>query len=209
MREKTPTPFIKRKNQGGFIATEFIFALIISAGVSIVFFAMNFTMSMVEISQYIAFSTARAFAAGDLSISDQESNGRTKFNSLINNPALKPLLNKPDGGWFKLTDLELRGGIDTNFDGEYGDNSIPQTGVRFNFTPKLLNLRIALLGRTSLDGEDYGAKITGLLMREPTWNECFNGYVTTRYEHILNLDQRFKELGNKPNEYVPLEDNGC
>ena len=204
---KQKRPFSQRKKQGGFIAAEFIFALIIAAGISIVFFAINFTLSMAEVAQYIAFSTARSYAAADINIGAQETNARDKFSSLMDNPTIKGIFR--DDGWFKITNLELRGTDSSNFDGDYTKSHTPQTGVRFNFTPRLLNLRIALIGKTSIDGEDYGAKITGLLIREPTWEECFYGQVRIRYEQIIKIDSRFQDLAKDTKDYVALEDNGC
>lgn len=204
---KQKRPFSQRKKQGGFIAAEFIFALIIAAGISIVFFAINFTLSMAEVAQYIAFSTARSYAAADINMGAQETNAREKFSSLMNNPTIKGIFR--DDGWFKITNLELRGSTSSNFDSDYASNRIPQTGARFTFTPRLLNLRVALIGRTSIDGEDYGAKITGLLIREPTWEECFNGQVRIRYEQIIKIDSRFQDLAKDTKDYLALEDNGC
>ena len=208
MKVLNTKPFSQRKKQGGFIAAEFIFAIMIAAGISIVFFAINFTMSMAEVAQYIAFSTARAYAAADVTIADQEANGRGKFNSLLNKPAIRGLFNNPDGGWFKLTNLELRGDSSSNFDSEYSESRIPQSGIRFKFTPKLLNLRIPLIGNTTTDGEDYGATINGLIIREPSQEEC-KKQVQARYDTIVTIDSRFSDLAKDTSSYMPLEDNGC
>lgn len=203
------------RNSRGLMSTEFIFALTLSVGLCIVLFSLNFTLSMAEVAQYIAFSAARAHAAGHIKIENQEEAARIKFNTLINHPVLKPLFNNPDGGWFVLNELEVRSGGTTgsDFNDSYPNaEERPQVGVRFNFTPKVLNLKIAFLGSTSedADGNAFSAKLTGLLIREPTFDECWNLQVKNRYDAIIELDPRYKVLGNnRKNQYVPMEDNGC
>lgn len=196
------------------ISAEFIFALVLCVGLCIVLFSLNFTLSMAEVAQYIAFSSARAHAAGHVDQTKQEQLAKDKFNQLINNPVLKPLFNNPDGGWFKLADLEVAGGGPSgqSFNSDYPseDDRVPQVGVRFGFYPKLLNLKIGFLGSTSEDGEGFSAKLTGLLIREPTQQECWELQVKGRYEAILNLDPRYKLLGDTgKSKYIPMEDNGC
>lgn len=204
------------QNSRGFISAEFIFSLTICVGLCIALFSLNFTLSMAEVAQYIAFSSARAHAAGHLDPSKQEQLAKDKFNELINNSVLKPLFNNSDDGFFKLTELDVRGGGQSgrNFESDYkpANDRIPMVGVRFNFNPRLLNLKIAFLGSTSEDpnGDGFSAKVTGFLIREPTQKECWDLQVKPRYTNILNLDPRYKILGaSGASKYNPMEDNGC
>lgn len=202
------------KNDRGMISAEFIFALVISAGICIVFFALNFTLSMAEVAQYIAFSAARAHAAGHVDQDKQIQMAKDKYQALLNNPVLQPLLNNPDGGWFLLSpQIDVRGGGESgaSFDSEYkvSEGRVPQVGVRFDFSPRLLGLRIAFLGSTTEDDAGYSAKITGFLIREPTQKECWDLQIKKRYSAILDLDSRFRELARDEQAYVPMEDNGC
>lgn len=202
------------RNSRGMLSAEFIFALVLCVGLCIVLFSLNFTLSMAEVAQYIAFSSARAHAAGHLDQDKQQQLAKDKFNELLNNPILKPLFNNSDGGWFKLADLEVAGGgasgMSFNSDYPNEENRVPQVGVRFNFYPKILNLKIGFLGSTSEDGEGFSAKITGFLIREPTQKECWELQIKSRYEAVLNLDSRYKVLGDtRKNKYAPMEDNGC
>lgn len=200
------------QNSRGMISAEFIFALVLCVGLCIVLFSLNFTLSMAEVAQYIAFSSARAHAAGHVDQGKQEQLAQEKFNTLINNPVLKPLFNNA-GGWFQLKGFEIRGGGnsgDFNNDYSYEEDRVPQIGVRFNFHPKILNLKIPFLGSTSEDGEGFSATITGLLIREPTQKECWELQIKERYKAIMNLDPRYKVLGSAGiNKYNPMEDNGC
>lgn len=204
------------QNSRGLISAEFIFSLVICVGLVIILFSLNFSLSMAEVAQYIAFSSARAHAAGHLDPEKQEKLGRDKFNELINNHVLKPLFNNPDSSWFKVSDLDIRGGGQSGRsfkdDYKFKENRTPEVGVRFNFNPRLLNIKIAFLGSTSDDnnGDGFSAKVTGFLIREPTQKECWDLQIKDRYSNILNLDSRYKLLGNSgANKYNPLEDNGC
>lgn len=216
MRRESRRIFKPLQNSRGFLTAEFIFSLVLCAGMCIVLFSLNFTMSMAEVAQYIAFSTARAHAAGHVDQDKQEQLAKDKYKELLNNAALKPLFNNPDGGWFKFSaEPEIRGGGQRNSFDEYGTNTtpdrVPQVGVRFDFQPRLLNLKIPFLGSTAEDPDaGFSAKISGLLIREPTSKECFDLQVKRRYEAILSLDDRYKKLGSSGvNKYVPMEDNGC
>lgn len=207
------------QNSRGMITAEFIFALVLSAGLCIVLFALNFTLSMAEVAQYVAFSSARAHAAGHVDQDKQEQLAKEKYRSLLNTPALKNLFNNGAEGWFILSaDLDVRGGGPSgrsfedypNFQTPDGDR-VPQVGVRFDFQPRILNLKLPFLGSTSEDPDaGFSTKITGMLIREPTQKECWELQVRQRYKEILNLDSRFRILGaSGENKYVPMEDNGC
>lgn len=203
-------------NNHGMISTEFIFSIILCVGLCVVLFSLTFTFSMAEVAQYIAFSTARAHAAAHVDQEKQEELARNKFNELTNSRVLKPLFNNPDGGWFKLGALNIRGGgASRNFGDIYptnvdpsGTQRTPQVGVRFSFQPKILNFKVPFLGSTAEDEDQgYSAQISGLLIREPTQKEC-NEQIKARYDSILDLDPRYKQYSNA-NKYMPLEDNGC
>jgi hypothetical protein len=202
-------------NPRGIISADFIFALILCVGLCVVLFSLNFTLSMAEVAQYIAFSAARAHASGHIDQDKQKVMGTNKYQELINNPVLKPLFNSPNGGWFKLVGFEIKGGgaSDGGFFDDYpkSETRVPQVGVRFKFIPTLLSRKIPFLGSTSEDGTEnsFSANVTGLLIREPSMKEC-KDQVSARYKNILDLDERYKQLGAaSQDKYFPLEDNGC
>lgn len=205
-------------NSRGMITTDFIFAMVICAGVCIVLFALNFTLSMVEVAQYIAFSTARAHAASQVDQNKQIEVARDKYRALLAQPAIATIFNKPGGeGWFQLSapnDVEIMGGgdFDSGFtDYPSADDRVPQVGVRFKFRPRVLNMRVAFLGATSEDPDaGFETNVAALLIREPTAEECWRQQQQPRYDAILNLDGRYRTLGEaRKSEYVPMEDNGC
>lgn len=205
------------RNSRGMLTAEFIFSLVLCAGICIVLFSLNFTLSMAEVAQYIVYSSARAHAAGHIDQDKQEQMAKEKYAELIANPVLKPLFSTAGTNWFVLSETpDVRGGgpSQKSFDDIYpahsSDQRVPQVGVRINFQPKLLNVKIAFLGSTAEDDQGYSAHVAALLIREPTQKECWDLQVRQRYSAILNLDSRFKQLGaSGQNKYIPTEDNGC
>ncbi len=214
--EQSKRAFRPLQNSRGMITAEFIFALVLSAGLCIVLFALNFTLSMAEVAQYVAFSSARAHAAGHVDQDKQEQLAKEKYKALLNTPALKNLFNNGSEGWFILSaELDVRGGGATGRSfSEYPNqvaDRVPQVGVRFDFQPRILNLKLPFLGSTSEDPDSgFSTKITGLLIREPTQKECWDLQVRQRYKAILDLESRYRILGaSGENKYAPMEDNGC
>lgn len=215
--KRTTTTFLN--NQSGFIFADFIFSLVIAASCCIVLFALTFTFTMVEISQYVVFSASRAHSAAHLDVDQQQKMGNDKFNELIKKPALNTLLNSKDGPWFVLGPIEIRSGgtNGSTFNDDYAgyENRIPFVGARANFTAKLLTLKLPLIGQTNTSGDPLSAKLTAFLIREPTQKECFDDQVKKRYAQIMELEGgRLKgsgttDAGGKVDSYIPAEDNGC
>lgn len=205
---------VLNSNQG-FIAGEFIFALTLSAGFCLLLFALTYTLGMIEVSQYIAFSMSRAHMASHLDEDQQRQQAFKKMKQLVDGKALKPLFSEDGVGWFTLSNPEIRGGTGSGdtatFDKDYGaDPKKSHTGVRLTFSSKILNFRIPFIGKTAIDEEHgFSTKITAFLFREPNVKECLQ-QMSNRYNLILELDGRLKELAGKlPDKYIPLEDNGC
>lgn len=203
------------RNERGFLSADFLFAIIIASGLCIVFFSLTFTLSMVEVGQYIAYSVSRAHSASHKTQDDQVATAKAKFASFQKNKVLRPLFSN---GWFEITKLDIRGAGETgkNFNDRYpegkSDLSMPQVGIRLNFEANILDRKITLLGSTN-SGEGFKAFLTGLMIREPSAKECFDQIRKARYNAILKLDPsgRFEKVAGTASEkdYVPMEDNGC
>jgi len=202
------------RNSEGFLSADFLFSLVISCGLCAVFFCLTFTLSMVEVGQYIAFSVTRAHSAAQQTQDQQIAAAKAKFASLQKNKILGPLFTN---GWFAITNLDIRGGGQDGKDftdryprGDANKPNIPQVGVRLNFEAKLLKMNVPFLGSTD-NGDGFNAFLTGLMIREPTSKECRDQLKNDRYKAIMNLDQRFKTIVGNGSEqyYVPMEDNGC
>lgn len=209
------------------LSVDFLFAMTMAAVLCMMTFAFATTLSMIEIAQYVAFSTSRAHAAAHEDQQRQVALAEGKFNSFTKAgvfPALSPLLSND---WFELdpTSLDIRGGGQgmagggsSTFNEEYGfeENSIPQTGIRFRFRAKILKMNVPLLGALS-EEDDFGTWVTGLLIREPTSEECRKSFETNiRFTALKKLDRhnRFQRAISIPGAradqaYFPMEDNGC
>lgn len=212
--------FGKRKlqDQHGIIAADYLFAFVIAMGLFMVLFALTFTLSITSISQYIAFSAARSFSAAHRDLEMQESLARNKFNELKNNPVFAPLFTN---GWFELQIESVRSGGESgrSFSEDYndridgsGERRTPSVGIRLNFVSSILNFRNPILG--DAQGEDeagFQTRITGMMNREPSAQECMNQMQrSVRYSQILKLDPRLGILAAPVQQkYFPTEDNGC
>lgn len=216
------------KDRRGFLSVDFLFAMTIAAVLLMMSFAFTTTLSMIEIAQYIAFSTARAHAAGHETQEKQALIARKKFEAYQDDklfPALAPLLKN---GWFALDPktLDIRGGghptsgstgetFDEDYGFDQGSRAVSQIGVRFRMQAKILKMNIPFLGTLSED-DDFGTYVTGLLLREPTSEECRRLFEQNqRFNAILDQDSRFRGIyqggtpGSKQGAYMPMEDNGC
>lgn len=189
------------KQESGFIMLDFIFALTVSFGFAIIFFALSFTLSMVEMSQYITFATARAYSAANVSPDAQQDIGRRKFAELRAAPMVKTILNT---GWITLGEAEFG-----DFAGDYnsaGDNSV-FVGARIPFRANVLNMRIPVLGNTVNDSGTGFAMLNAYLLREVTTQECLNGFTSQRYGKLLQLNSRYSGLPT--DSAAVITDNGC
>lgn len=215
MNSRIENPAYLLYGSRGFLAADFLFSIVIASGLCVVFFCLAFTLSMAEVGQYIAYSVSRSHAAAHKTQDDQEKAAKAKFASLQKNPVLRPLFSN---GWFEIGNLEIRGAGVTgkNFADRYPkeDSSakgVPQVGIRLSFEAKMLNLKIPMLGSTDPNAGGFKAFLTGLMIREPTSEECRNQIKNDRFKAILDLDQRFNKIVGSAAEkdYVPMEDNGC
>lgn len=218
-------------NQRGLLSVDFLFSLILAMVLTFMLLSISLTYSAVEISQYIAFSAARAHAAADMTVKDQKDKGLAKLDDLIKkNKVFQTLLGKSSAeAWFSLKLKDLRSGGNSSVGGDSSENynaeyppdpfpatgGIPQVGLRLDFEARLLRMKVGFLGSTNDNsGVGYKAVVTGLLMREPTQKECQDLMSDQkRYQNILRLDPRYGSIVSKngvnTGKFFPMEDNGC
>jgi len=215
MKSGIENPAAMLKNSKGFLSTDFLFSIVIASCLCAVFFSFSFTLSMVEVGQYIAFSVSRAYSAAHKTQDDQEKAAKAKFTSLQKNKVLAPLFSN---GWFEIGNLDIRGGGDgdKDFSDRYPKEDsqvrgVPQTGIRLDFEARILDIKVPLLGPTDPGQQGFKAFLTGLMIREPTAKECRDQIKNQRYKAILDLDSRFSKIAGpgSQRDYVPMEDNGC
>lgn len=207
-----------KTDEAGFVAAEFVFALTMAAGIGIALFAITYTLTVVEVAQYIAFATSRAQIAAHIDIDSQEKRGLDTYNLLKKNDVFKRLFSfkKNSTAWFSLppTPEQKLGRNVSDVFSEYPitNNRVPSTGVRIRFVSKILNLKLPLLGRLmGEDSEGLSANVTSFLMREPTQKEC-QTQMSLRSNAIFSLDSRFQSYTTSvsgTNKGFSMEDNGC
>lgn len=207
---------VQTKNNKGFLTIEFTVALLISVAFSMMFYMMAFTLSGALVAQYVAFSVGRVYSGAHIAIQDQESLAKNKFKSLMSTPGLGKLFQQ---GWFTLAldSQPFRSGYNGETFNEYAGSAdgtrLSTTGVRLVFTTKMFDLKLGPLGSTNPSGDNFSAKITGFMLRNPTMEECQTYMkVENRHRALIELDNRYKIYDPSPGSntnYVPIEDNGC
>jgi hypothetical protein len=200
------------KNEAGFLSLDFIFALMIVVGFSIVLFALSFTLSIVEIAQYITFSSARSFYSAHFTKDDQIQMGTKKYQELLEQPAIKPLF-RP-GGWFELQTPD--GAPVGDYNRIYAAKGVQSTGSGFSFfgsrirlVANIMDLRFPIIGTTSDSPGAFSANVSSYISREPTEQECREGFENLRYKQIMELSNVYKNPANDGSGFTPIVDNGC
>ena len=191
-------------NESGIITLDFIFAITLAFGFSIIFFAMSFTLSMVEVAQYITFSSARSYHSANVTEEAQKDLGKQKYDQLKNVGIFKTILKT---GWITMGEIELG-----NFSGEYqddlaGPNAI-FVGAKVPFRSTVLNLRLPFLGDTAHDSSTGSATLNAYLMREVSTEECREKFTRHRLEMLKVLDTRYNSVPTQGSEAL-ITDNGC
>ena len=204
------------KNSVGIITIDFLISLLIASVFCTVLFVFTFTFTVIEISQYIAYSTGRAFIAGHLTPDDQVKMATNKFKQFIGPGGNKEIMPLFQNGWYELSPPDIRGAGESgkSFADDYGlgpdSKNSSYSGIRLRFNAKLLMLNFGILGSTSKSGDGFFANVTGLLIREPSTQECQKQLtLDNRYRAILDLDPRFNDYRATSDKYLPMEDNGC
>lgn len=223
---------LKRKslhNESGFIVADFLFAFVMTIGVGIFIFAITFSLATIEVGQYIVWSTARNYAAANVTVPAAQSQAREKFKALAEQ---FPLLTNVggDSSWFELSEADLKISDDlTSDDTTLGitgadaanDFRQPWTGASTVIRLKLFSgLTIPFLGKVIADGSTLEFPIRAFLIRNVSRNECerfFNGSGSGP-----RIDLGIKKLedgklakdtwglaGESPTNIIHGEDNGC
>ncbi len=200
------------KSQSGFVTAEFMFAVVIAFGMTILTFAFTFTLSTVEVTQYVLFSAARAHSAANYDKESQQKQARLKYTSLVTSKVLSPLFNN---GWFEIAkpeQIEIRSGDGVNFEREYststGDSRHNMQGVRGFITAKILQMRLPMIGDITPDDDGFKANLSAVMIREPSLKEC-QDYMGQRAAAVWNTNSGFGKFKTSANANIPWEDNGC
>jgi hypothetical protein len=190
-------------SEKGILTLDLMFALVLVAAFSMVLFAMMFTLSLTSVAQYISFTSARSFSLAHFSQADQEEAASQKFRSLMENEVLAPVM---EGPLFRITEFEPG-----DFNEEYeptNPNARVFWGVRLEILSNMLSFRVPIFGSTDSD-RGFRAWVNSYLMREPTENECREGFFADRYETILNRVGANTGLNPQAVLTGMVFDNGC
>lgn len=196
-------------NERGLITIDFIFAFVLVFSLTILLFALSLTLSVIEITQYITFASARNYFAAHVSQEAQTDLAKRKFDQLVKLPVFRPLFK---GEWFRLSSPEVGREADQRFQQEYPDNLAGPTGtvfagVRVTLTAKVLEMRIPFFGPTFDQEDGFTTRISTFLAREPSTQECVE-VTLRRYNFLRTLDPRYAtppEIGYADR----MGDNGC
>ena len=192
-------------NQKGTSSLDFIFALVLVSGMSMLMFALTLTLSVTEITQYITYASARAYLGAHNSEAEQRALAQEKFLEVQKSPPIRPLYER---GWFKLGEVQI-GDFSSEYPQAPADDADNMVGVRVKLTALLLDFRVPFFGSTVPEGNALSADVTSFLMREPTDQEC-RRFNEQRYGAILRLSNTYAQPNTSDEQkYAVVSDNGC
>lgn len=204
----------KLRDQRGVIVADFVFSIILAAGLGTILFAMSYTLAVVEVTQYISYSVARAAMAGNKNPIEQERKARAKYTQMTTDKGAVGTLYSTS--WFTLgaaDKVDVRQGPTGNgsmFDQDLAGGTDKRNwfiGVSIPLTVGLLKMNLPLIGDTAPD-DDEGPEtsLNSMLIRDPTEKEC-KDFFEQRRSALKNLPsgKQYFQSGS----YIPLEDNGC
>jgi len=202
-------------NQSGVVTVEFIFSFVIASCLSVLLFTVCYTLSVVEVSQYVVFASARAHLASNKDPSAQRQAAIAKFTQLTTGRSAIATLY--DGTWFviaKPSELDIRQGLTGDgrtFGADLAGGSDLRNwfiGVSAPLTAKIMAMTLPILGSTNPDndGNFFKTRVNAMMIREPSQKEC-QDFMEQRRSALSALPsgQKFYQ----PNSYVAIEDNGC
>ena len=195
------------RDERGYITLDFIFASLLVAGMFTACFALCLTLSMVEVAQYMTFSSARAAFSGHISVAAQRSLGQRKWAQLAGSAPYKQLFFQ-ENSLFSLGAPQV-GDFNSEFPYDIDADNATFIGARSRFRAKALEFSIPMWGSVAPpeDGGFY-ANVTTYLSREPNDDECAS-FVDTRFGEIRKLDPAYASGLRFVDKYRRIADNGC
>lgn len=207
----------------GAVTTEFIFSFIIASGLSIVLFALSYTLLVVETLQYVSFAVARSHLAGNLTPQKQIEAGQKKYQALTQSDGAIATIFK--SSWFEIgtqDEIQFRQGVSAegtggarDFSADLGGGGINPhmrfQGVSLRFLPKILNFRIMGLGSTNPeeDPSTFETRINTMLIREVSQSECREFFKQRSAADVWRPIVENSNLTIVPSDFSLVEDNGC
>lgn len=190
------------RNQKGFLALDFVFGLSLAGGALLIALAMCLTLTVIEVAQYVAFSTSRAFYAAHASPEAQANQAFGKFTELTSKPVMKSLFR---GNWFSLSFMGADDYTPTYNDVTAIKSHNPLQGTEVQVDAKILGFNIPFFGRTTSTGEGLQTAVNSYLGREPSNRECreFNKKRWEKLKAAADASAISSQI------YYVIADNGC
>lgn len=189
-----------KRNEGGFITLDFIFALMLSVGFAVIFFSVSITLSLVETAQYVTFASARAFAAAHETEQAQKDLGQAKYDEIMAKRTFKTFLSSD---WMKISPPNL-GDFYSEYPNQAGGDDNTFVGAQITIDAKLLHLNVPFVGKTTENPNVGKATLNAYLMREVSTTECRENFNRARYDQLKNLG-----YGAPGGAAKLITDNGC
>lgn len=200
---------MNRKKQKGILTFDFIFSFMMIIGLFQIYYYLTYTLIAAHATQYVMYSSARAFFAGHHKVEFQDQQALKKFVDLTEDSVLSTFYN----GRVVLSDFEAREFTEYPTSEAYRQKFI---GTRVTLNARVLDVRIPLFGSTGsqLEGQGFIAEMGAYLYREPTSLDCL-GFNNDRARAIKRLGngkyQQAEAYGfsNNATDLGAFSDNGC
>lgn len=202
------------RNQSGLIIADFVFSISLASALGVLLFSISYALAVVEVTQYVSFSVARAHMAGHKNYTEQERKARAKYAQLTTGQgAIGSLYGN---SWFTAgaaDKLDVRGGPTGNdrmFSEDLAGGADRRNwfiGVSVPLTIGILKLNLPLFGDTAPDNDDgMQTSLNAMLIRDPSEKEC-KDFMEQRRAALKVLPSGVTYY--EPASYIPIEDNGC
>jgi hypothetical protein len=193
------------KNEQGSITLDFIFALTVTISVAMVLFAVTLTFALVEVAQYVTYTTSRAYAGAHETPGMQSDLANSRYTEVMGLSAFKTFLGS---SWVVLGKPQL-GDFTSQYPETVSTNSV-FVGAQISFNAILLHLNVPFLGSTAEDSGVGKATLNSYLMREVSTQECREGFNQQRYQNLKNVSTSGATYQSAPaTSEVLITDNGC
>ena len=191
------------KNQRGVLTLDFLFSFTLVIGFSGILFAMTLTLTVVEITQYMTYSSARNYMASHNEENERIARAQAKFEKL------KQEVYFFSNDWFIL-DLP---NISTNLNYHNDPNDPKQEylfrGTWVDLEARMLGFKIPFFGSTDPHNQGFRTQVGSYLGKEIDIDECKQFNDRLRWQWI---EQKFQGDIPSPSDlsnYTKISDNGC
>ncbi len=194
------------KNEKGILTVDYIFAIVLAMSFMAILFALSLTLTVVDVVQYMTFSSARTYSVAHKSEAHSIQRAVNKYDALIADPAVAPFFKNK---WFKV------GGLKVGHMKElYPPTPLEVTkknyylyGTSVDLQAKVLDFKIPFYGSTHTGSREDGfvTRVHSFLGREPSYDECMN--INKRRSSWINENYPSEHLNLQ--EYRVFADNGC